>query len=64
MVRIIDATPHQSVVKKKVCRHCGVTLEYVPNDIQERRVTDYDGSSELIKYIECPACKTHVDVRY
>ena len=62
-MRIIDNTPHKSVVKECVCYNCGVTLEYVPNDVSKRTETDYTGSKDIISYVVCPACNHQVTVR-
>lgn len=56
MIKVINDTPHPSVVKQIVCRNCGVTLEYTPNDVMERIDRDYGGGSELFRYIPCPKC--------
>lgn len=61
-MRIIDVNPHKSVVKEKVCYNCGVTLEYVPADVKEKKEYDYSGSGELVRYIECPSCDKHLTV--
>lgn len=62
MVKIIDDNPHKSVVKQVICRNCGCTLEYVPNDIKIFTSTDYVGGTDVVKYIECPSCKAEVVV--
>lgn len=56
-MRIVNMTPDKSVVKEHICKHCGITLEYVPADIKSKRITDYTGSLESVKYITCPMCK-------
>lgn len=63
MVRIIDATPDQSVVKRVVCGNCGVKLEYVPRDVQRRTSRDYGGGTDVTEYIQCPCCGHDVVVR-
>jgi hypothetical protein len=63
MVKVISTTPHPSVVKEVVCRNCGVTLEYIPKDIQEHRYKDYDGCSETEYFITCPPCGHMVHVK-
>jgi len=60
MVKVINATPDVSVVKRTVCRHCGATLEYTPNDVETKRSVDYTGYVEFDKFIGCPNC--HKDV--
>lgn len=56
MVTVVSTVPHSSVVKEVVCRNCGATLQYVPNDIKEDYSTDYTGGKDYYKYIKCPPC--------
>jgi ribosomal protein S27E len=63
MITIVNREPHQSVVKEVICRHCGVTLNYTPNDIQHRTDTDYTGGSETVYYIKCPNCTHDISVK-
>lgn len=62
MVKVLSTTPHPSVVKEVVCRNCGATLEYVPNDIQEYKSYDYTGDYDTYKYVKCPPCGNKVHV--
>lgn len=62
MVQIISTKPHPSVVKQKICRNCGATLEYTPNDIQKRKSTDYTGHVDIDNVIQCPQCHKEVFV--
>jgi len=62
-VKVIKTEPDKTVVKETICRNCGVTLQYVPNDIKEREERDYTGSSDTVYYIECPACAGLVTVQ-
>ena len=55
-IKIIDETPDPSVVKRIVCRNCGVKLEYTPNDVKTRNGTDYTGGADGDNYIDCPKC--------
>lgn len=32
-IKIISKEPDKSVVKRCVCKNCGATLEYTPNDV-------------------------------
>ena len=59
-VRIINDEPDPSVVKQVVCKNCGVKLEYVPADVQDGSYTDYTGSTDPYKYIDCLKCKQRV----
>lgn len=63
MVHVVSTTPHPSVVQEVICRNCGATLQFVPNDVQTKRVSDYSGDSEQVRYIECPPCGHHIDIR-
>lgn len=62
MVTIVDTNPHLSVVKECVCKHCGVTLRYVQNDIRRHTETDYTGGKDVYKVITCPSCNKMVYV--
>jgi DNA-directed RNA polymerase subunit RPC12/RpoP len=62
MVTIVDPKPSEDVLKKVVCRNCGVKLQYVPNDVKERKSYDYTGSFDYQYYIDCPNCNTKVIV--
>lgn len=62
-IRIVEEKPDPSVVRKVVCRNCGVSIEYLPVDIQEGRDTDYTGSSDIYHFIECPKCKKEIRVK-
>jgi RNase P subunit RPR2 len=65
MVRVVEQGPDPSAVKRVVCRSgCGAVLEYVPNDIQERRQTDYTGSTDTYRVVACPSCGKDVKVGY
>jgi 5-methylcytosine-specific restriction endonuclease McrA len=63
MVKVINTAPHASVVKQVICRNCGSTLEYTPNDVIEHKVRDYGGGTDIEKYIDCPNCHTTLGVR-
>lgn len=62
MVEIISREPHASVVKQIIRKHCGATLQYVPNDIEKRVRKDYGGGSETYYFIKCPNCSTKIGV--
>ena len=62
-VKIVDEIPHESVVKKVVCRNCGITLEYVPNDVKSRSHTDYSGTADTYYFIDCLKCQKPVEVK-
>ena len=62
MVQVVDTKPHKSVIKEVVCRSCGATLEYVPNDVQSETHCDYGGGRDLYRFIKCPNCGKKVGV--
>ena len=60
-MKIISTKPDKSVVKRKVCNNCGITLEYVPADV----VTlwsgkDYGGGPDGAMGFKCPNCGKNV----
>lgn len=59
-VRIIDPTPDPSVVRRAVCKSCGVKVEYTPNDLKEDYHSDYLGDKDYYKYVDCPACAKQI----
>lgn len=59
-VKVIKTEPAKIVVKEKVCRNCGVTLEYVPNDVKSYHGTDYGGGPDGYEWIDCPNCNKKV----
>lgn len=63
MVTVVSTIPHPSVVKETICRNCGATLNYVPNDVKEDYSTDYTGGKDYYKYIQCPPCGNKVHVK-
>jgi len=63
VVRVIDPKPDPSVVKQVICRNCGAKLEYVPNDVKSKSVSDYGGGSDTYYWIDCPQCSNQVNVR-
>jgi hypothetical protein len=65
MVKLVDRGPHPSVIKEVVCKNCGATLSYTPNDIKERVTSDYTGSKDIDYYIKCPVeeCKKDIYVK-
>ncbi len=60
-MKIVDVKPHESVVKRRVCKHCGVTLEYVPKDVVIRQYSCC-GSLETDPFIKCPNCEHWIEV--
>lgn len=62
MIKIICEDPHKDVVKETVCKNCGVTLGYTPNEVKDGVETDYGGGRESYRYIVCPRCTHKVRV--
>ena len=63
MVTIVDNKPDPSVVKQIICKHCGVKLEYTPNDEKREYATDYLGDRVYYNYITCPNCSEQMKTR-
>lgn len=59
-MKVISTNPRKSVVRRKVCGHCGATLEYVPNDVHEYNGRDYSGGPDGEKWIVCGNCNKRV----
>lgn len=62
-VKIVESKPDPSVVKRCICKKCGVTLEYVPIDVRVHKETDYTGSTDRYDVIDCPNCSYMVFVK-
>lgn len=62
MVTVVSTVPHPSVEKEVICKGCGATLKYVPNDIKEKVSRDYTGGSDIYHYIQCPPCGKEIYV--
>lgn len=62
MVKVINTMPDASVIKRVVCRNCGATLEYTPNDVQQRKSIDCTGHVDIDSMIVCPKCDEWVYV--
>lgn len=60
MIKVVSTVPHQSVVKQVVCKKCGSTLEYTPNDVVEQHWADYGGDMNVTRFIQCPTCQNEV----
>lgn len=63
MVKIIKVKPAPSVVRRIICRHCGATLEYTPNEIKSYNGTDYSGGPDGEEWVNCPNCGKHATIR-
>lgn len=55
-IKIIKKKADKSVVKKCVCRNCGVKLEYTPKDVQIKFYSDYGGGKDQYDEFNCPNC--------
>ena len=55
-IKIVDKGPHKSVVKECICRNCGATLSYTPNDVTYNTYQDYGGGSDRYAEFNCPQC--------
>lgn len=62
-IKIIDETPDPSVVKRIVCRNCGVKLKYTPADVKRIDGLYYAGGPDGFEFIMCPKCERRVVIR-
>ena len=62
-VRVIKTDPAPEVVKQIVCRHCGATLEYVPNDVKSYHGTGIGGGPDGQEWVDCPNCNKKAIIR-
>jgi DNA-directed RNA polymerase subunit RPC12/RpoP len=52
-----------SVKRKVTCKRCGAKLEFLPKDVKTEllySMNELDGSYD---YIDCPQCKTRIELR-
>lgn len=56
-VRVVKEAPSPQVEKEIVCRECGRTLAYVPNDVQSYHGTDISGGPDGHTWVNCPCGK-------
>lgn len=61
-IKIINKKPHKSVIKQCVCKNCGVTLEYAPNDVKIKTYGDYGGGSDNYEEFNCPNCRKLIQI--
>ena len=52
-VRVISEKPVKT--RKTVCGNCGHELEFTNADVKTDYDTDYTGSRDSFRYIECPS---------
>lgn len=62
-VKIVRTEPSPEVVKQVVCKSCGVTLEYLPVDVQRYHGTDYGGGPDGREWVKCPNCNKDVTLK-
>ena len=63
-VRVVKTEPDPEVVKRVICRHCGATLEYVPNDVKKRDGRDMGGGgADGWEWVDCPSCNKQAIIR-
>ncbi len=62
MIRIIDDKPAPSAVKRTACDNCGAQLEYTRSDTRIETRTDYTGSSDRYRVLNCPKCREKLTV--
>jgi len=48
--------------KRIACKHCGAKLEYYPKDVKSQSFVSMC-EMEVVCWIVCPECKTHVLVK-
>ena len=63
MIEVINPGPDPAVVKEVLCHRCGVLLRYLPIDVQSEALYSMNEYSQTIYWINCPKCKTRVDVK-
>lgn len=62
-VKVINIVPAGEVAKRVICKNCGATLEYVPNDLSRYDGKDISGGPDGKEWIVCPNCGKQVVVR-
>lgn len=55
-IKIIKKAPDKKVSKRCICKYCGATLEYTPNDVTYKTYQDYGGGSDRYAEFSCPNC--------
>jgi len=61
MATVVGHDP--SAVKRCTCGNCAAVIEYVPNDVKERKYAyDYLGDYEVGDFVKCPKCRKWVHV--
>lgn len=60
MARVVEEEPVKE--KRTVCDHCGLTIAYVKNDVQEHNYTDYGGGPSGCHLVKCPNTSCGKDI--
>lgn len=61
MVKVIGRDV--SAAKQVTCRKCASILEYTLSEVKEYHGRDYSGGSDGQEWIDCPKCKSKVNLR-
>lgn len=64
MVIEVINTRHPKALKHAVCDNCAAELSYTKSDCREVTKTDYTGSSDTYRFLDCPVCRTPINVGY
>jgi len=62
VIKVINDQPAAIVVKQCICKNCGVTLEYTPNDTEIEVRSDYTGDKDRYRMLVCPKCTNRFNV--
>lgn len=57
-----DLGPSGDTLKAK-CRNCFHMIEYLPQDIKERKSYDYTGDYDMVYFIDCANCNEEIRVK-
>ncbi len=62
VIKIVDEEPDPSVIKKTICKNCGIKIEFLPIDVLSKTLYSF-GESEIYRYIPCPKCNSEITVK-
>lgn len=55
---VVEIVGQSEEEKRRItCKDCGAVLSYYRSDIKSKTTCSY-GETEIVRYIECPQCKT------
>lgn len=60
MATVVGKDSH--LLKRCTCVRCTSIIEYTLNEVQKRTYTDYSNTTDIINYINCPACNYEIAV--